>query len=71
MENAKEIVADLSVRARVLEASYALGQAVSRELDMEPLCDLVVEHLSRVFHAESLALNAPEDLEAFAKSLEG
>jgi len=73
MENAKEIVADLSVRARVLEASYALGQAVSRELDMETLCDLVVEHLSRVFHAESLALMFSDDegAELYVKRLRG
>ncbi|MDF1562390.1 MAG: ATP-binding protein [Deltaproteobacteria bacterium] len=51
-----ELHRELSISARVLEASLALGQAVSTELQMESLCDLVVEHLQEVFQAVSVAL---------------
>ena len=44
------------MRNRALEASYALGQAVSSELKLEPLCDLIVDHLAGVFQPAALHL---------------
>ena len=44
------------MRNRALEASYALGQAVSSELKLEPLCDLIVAHLAGVFQPATLHL---------------
>ena len=46
----------LSIRNRVLEASHAFAKAVSAELQMEPLCDLVVEYLTRVFSTSTTSL---------------
>jgi signal transduction histidine kinase len=46
----------LLTRNRMLEASYALGQAVSKELKMDPLCDLILLHLQRVFSVDGIAL---------------
>ncbi|MCC6552215.1 MAG: GAF domain-containing protein [Polyangiaceae bacterium] len=46
----------LAIQNRVLEASYAFSSAVSSELKMEPLCDLVVEQIEDIFHAETTIL---------------
>ncbi len=51
----------LDVRSRVLELSFALGQAVSAELQLEPLCDLVVARLGSVFGVEALRLDFLDD----------
>jgi signal transduction histidine kinase len=51
----------LDVRTRVLELSFALGQAVSAELQLEPLCDLVVARIGNVFQTEALRLDFLEE----------
>ncbi len=51
----------LDVRSHVLELSFALGKAVSAELEMEPLCDLVVERIGGVFRVEALSLDFLEE----------
>jgi signal transduction histidine kinase len=51
----------LDVRSRVLELSFTLGQAVSAELQLEPLCDLVVARLGSVFRTEALRLDFLEE----------
>ena len=54
----------LEVRSRVLELSSALGQAVSAELKLEPLCDLVVVRVRSVFGADALRLDFLENFAA-------
>jgi signal transduction histidine kinase len=46
----------LAMKSRVLEASYAFSVAVSSELEMEALCDLVVDQLADIFRAETTIL---------------
>ena len=47
---------ELALRDRVVEAAISLGQAVSLELDLDVLCDVVVDNLAEVFRVETLAL---------------
>lgn len=46
----------LRVRNRILESMLDLGRAVSAELQMESLCDLVVSRLAQTFDAEAVTL---------------
>ena len=46
----------LAIRNRVLEATHAFGRAVSRELEMDPLCELIVSYLAAIFETETCAL---------------
>jgi len=51
-----EIEQQLSVRNRILESILDLGRAVSAELQMEPLCELIVARLAEAFDAEAVSL---------------
>jgi signal transduction histidine kinase len=51
-----EVEKQLRVRNRILESMLALGRAVSAELQMEPLCDLVVARLAQTLDAEAITL---------------
>jgi signal transduction histidine kinase len=54
--SAEELRQRLSARNHVLDASFALTKAVSAELQLEPLCDLVVARLGEPFDAVAVAL---------------
>ncbi len=46
----------MEVQNRALQAAYRLAQAVGSELKLEPLCDLIVEHLDEVFSPSAIHL---------------
>jgi signal transduction histidine kinase len=51
-----DLARELALRQRVLDAVHVLGQAVSWELQLEALCDLVVQRVREVFDAATVAL---------------